>query len=51
MQRPWAHSYHNKRMRGVGEVEREEGMIMKEKKEGVVVLEMTQGGGWECSHP
>lgn len=50
MQRPWAHSYHNKRMRGVGEVEREEGM-MKEKKEGVVVLEMTQGGGWECSHP
>lgn len=49
MQRPWAHSYHNKRMRGVGKVEREEGM-MKE-KEGVVVLEMTQGGGWECSHP
>lgn len=46
MQRLWAH---NKRMRGVGEGEREGMMMMMEKEE--VVLEMTQHEGWECSHP
>lgn len=42
--------YHNTIMRGVGEGERDEGLMMMEKEE-EVVPEMTQGGGWECSHP